>query len=84
MVVWNISDKNADKHAGTMVKYPEVSHCYLREARKEFPYNLYTMIHAKTPKNLNKVIEGISRQTQLKDFVVLKTVKQLKRSKQPL
>lgn len=82
MVVWRVAKKNADKIAKIMIKYPCVSHCYLRVAKKYFPYNLYTMIHCRTKAQLDEVVNEISKKTKIKKFVVLKTLKRFKKTKQ--
>lgn len=82
MVAWKVAVKDADDAAKIVIKYPEISHCYLRKLRREFPYNFYTMIHAKTKKELDGVIKDIIRKTGLKDFVELKSIKEFKKSKQ--
>jgi len=82
MVAWKVAVKDADDAAKIVVKYTEISHCYLRKLRKEFPYNFYTMIHAKTKKELDSVIKSIIKKTGLKDFVILKSIKEFKKSKQ--
>ncbi|MFH1453177.1 MAG: Lrp/AsnC family transcriptional regulator [Armatimonadota bacterium] len=82
LVVWVVPEKRADNCASIMVKYTEVSHCYLRRKTREFPYSLYTMIHAKTKKQLDKLVKDISNKTGLTDYLVLKTLKEFKKTKQ--
>lgn len=84
MAVWKVNTAKADKFAKIMIKYREISHCYLRKGRKEFPYNLYTMVHAKTKKELDKIINGIAKKIGINDYVVLRSVKELKKSKQEI
>lgn len=82
MVVWDVDINDADSIAEIMVKYTEISHCYLRKKCAEFPYNLYTMIHAKTQKERSGIIKDIIKKTGLYNYIILKSVKEFKKSKQ--
>ncbi len=46
MVVWQIPEEKQDQAGSQMALFREVSHCYKRPVYPEFPYALYTMIHA--------------------------------------
>ncbi len=46
MVVWQIPEEKQDQVGSQMALFREVSHCYKRPVYPEFPYALYTMIHA--------------------------------------
>ncbi|HXV27631.1 MAG TPA: AsnC family transcriptional regulator [bacterium] len=46
MVVWQIPEEKQDEAGSKMALFREVSHCYKRPVYAEFPYALYTMVHA--------------------------------------
>ena len=79
MVVWKVDSKQSDEIGGIMAQFDEISHCYLREVPPDFDYNLFTMIHARTRDELNRVIDKVSRQTGLTDYKVLKSIRELKK-----
>jgi DNA-binding Lrp family transcriptional regulator len=46
MFVWKIPEEKQDEIGSQMALFREVSHCYKRPVYPEFPYALYTMVHA--------------------------------------
>ena len=80
MVAWSVPSSTEDKTGKIMATFSEVSHCYLREADKSWPYNIYTMIHASSKEGLKKTIGEISEKTGIFDFKVLETVRELKKT----
>jgi len=79
MVAWIVDTEGADTAAGVMTENDAVSHCYLREPAPDWPYTLYTMIHATSEGELNTIIGDLSRRTGLSDYTVLETIRELKK-----
>ena len=48
MVVWQVPEEQVDTVGEGMARYREVSHCYRRPVYPNWPYPLFTMIHAET------------------------------------
>lgn len=46
MAVWRAPDDRVDELGEQLAGFKEVSHCYRRPAYDDWPYNLYTMVHA--------------------------------------
>ena len=65
MVAWIVDATRADAAAGVLTDFDAVSHCYLREPAPDWPYTLYTMIHATSQDELETVIKDLSRKTGL-------------------
>jgi len=80
MVAWEVADDDADRAGRIMARFDAVSHCYLRQAAPDFPYRLYTMIHAPGDRKLTAVIESIRTATGLNSFVVLASVREFKKT----
>ncbi len=80
MVAWNVNNDNADLHGEYFSSYKEVSHCYLRKTPPDFPYNLFTMIHCKSSDHLQELLHDMSAKTGIKDFLVIKSLKELKKT----
>jgi len=60
MVVWRVPDEHIE-HAGRLAaQAPEVSHCYQRPSSEAWPYNLYTMIHARSESDCQRVIDRLT------------------------
>lgn len=79
MVAWKIDNEGAEQAGTIMATYNEISHCYLREVQNEFAYNLFSMIHAKSDDELSQLLGDISQATGIKDYTVLKSVRELKK-----
>jgi len=57
-----------------------VSHCYEREAFKAFPYNVYAMVHASSPEDLQAKIQTLVRKLNNPEYAVLHSVRELKKT----
>lgn len=79
MVVWNVPQARTDEVGCLFASFPSVSHAYLRSSSKQWPYNLYTMTHASDGGDLETTIETMSRQSGIREFRVLNTVRELKK-----
>jgi DNA-binding Lrp family transcriptional regulator len=80
MVAWKVPNDEVDRVGEEMARFSEVTHCYLRGVTEDWPYNMYTMIHAKTEKDLFKLVEEIAKNTGVREFSVLETIKELKKT----
>ncbi len=50
MVAWQVPEEKIQTVGHQMAESKAVSHCYRRDPKPTWPYNLYTMIHAKSEK----------------------------------
>jgi DNA-binding Lrp family transcriptional regulator len=80
MVVWKIDDMDLDRVGRYMASISEVSHCYERKPCASWNYNLYTMIHEKDRESCNRIIEGIANTIGIKDYKILYSTKELKKT----
>ncbi|MFZ5968447.1 MAG: Lrp/AsnC family transcriptional regulator [Bacillota bacterium] len=80
MVVWIIGDEEKYE-VGKMIKNNEnISHIYERETRENWPYNLYTMIHGKSPEEIESIVDELSARMDNKTYKVLYTKRQWKKT----
>lgn len=79
MVVWQVDENRADTAGRIMAGFKQVSHCYLRDVPKGFEYNLFTMIHSQSNENLLAIINEISCQTGLQKYLIIRSIKELKK-----
>ncbi len=61
MTVWDVACEQADQAGHLFAQAPCVSHCYRRPKAQRWPYNLYTMVHAKSQRQLDQAIAGLRR-----------------------
>ena len=63
-----------------LAKQHYISHCYERPSFKSFPYNLYAMMHAQTPEELDGFIKESVALLDNPEYVVLHSLKELKKT----
>jgi hypothetical protein len=80
MVVWKVTGGRAVSFGKTAAASPAVSHCYQRLTRPGWPYNLYTMVHGRSCAEVLKVVAGIAKKTGTKDYKVLETLREFKKT----
>lgn len=81
MVVWNVDDSRIDEVGKIIASFSFVSHCYERIRLPNWKYNLYSMVHAKTKSELSKNINKISNSIKIKDYIVLRSLKEFKKTR---
>ncbi|MHC4881915.1 MAG: siroheme decarboxylase subunit beta [Planctomycetota bacterium] len=79
MVVWRVPDDRVEQVGELFASFPKVSHAYQRPSKKQWPYSLYTMVHATSQEELDGTISEMSRQSGITEYRDLKTVKELKK-----
>ena len=80
MVAWRIAPEDVDKAGREASTLSGISHCYYRPSDAEdWPYTFYTMIHGRSEEDCLAVIEELKAKTILRDYAILKTVKELKK-----
>jgi siroheme decarboxylase len=61
---------------------PVISHLYLRSAHPgKWEYPLFAMIHARSDEELKGIIQNLSRESGLADYLVLHTLKEFKKER---
>ena len=79
MVAWKVPEEKVEEVGNALASLPFVSHCYLRKTYEDWPYNLYTMLHAKNKEELFKLIQNISEKFKLSEYEILFTKKEIVR-----
>ena len=79
MVAWFVAEEDVDRVGAIMAKRPEISHCYHRVTCMDWPYNLYSMIHGRSPEDCQAVVAAVAAETGLDDFAMLFSLKELKK-----
>ncbi len=71
---------NSESAGSLLAKKHYVSHCYERPSFENFLYNLYAMMHAQTPEELNGYIKESVALLDNPEYVVLHSLKELKKT----
>ena len=80
MVAWKVRREDADAIGAKASEHPLISHCYYRPSPAEdWPYELYTMIHGRNPDEYKEVVAELMRQTPLREYAVLESLREMKK-----
>ncbi len=81
MVAWIATEDEVEECGNKAAKHSNISHCYFRpSSANDWPYTLYTMIHGRSAEECEQVILEVQQLTGLKDFAVLDSIKELKKT----
>ncbi|MFH1504984.1 MAG: Lrp/AsnC family transcriptional regulator [Candidatus Omnitrophota bacterium] len=80
MAVFDVSGDEIDTLGAKVSAKGYISHCYERERNKEWPFNLYAMIHARDEEEGLRFIDEIKAITNNCPFKILKSLKEYKKT----
>ena len=73
LAVWDVTDAQADAAGRAFAAERAVSHCYLRPAGPDWPYRLYTMVHAADEAEATETIARMDAVAETRRHVLLPT-----------
>ncbi len=79
MVIWAVSQERIEFAGNALASFREVTHCYERTPPFAGKYNVFTMVHFGEG-NQESVIQKLSQETGIKDFKVLTSIEEYKKS----
>jgi len=79
MGVWVVPPGKQDFFGKTAATFDAVSHCYLRPTYEDWPYTMFTMVHAPTPVECDQVLKTISEATGITEYASLYSGKEYKK-----
>ena len=80
MVAWIVDEKRIEEVGEKMSSFKEVSHCYRRNPTDEWPYNLYTMVHANNEDACREIARTMSSKTRVENYKLLFSQRELKKT----
>lgn len=80
MVAWRVDEDRVETVGQLMASFDQVSHCYRRNPAKDWPYNLYTMVHATSESACREIAADISEKTAVDAYKILFSRKELKKT----
>lgn len=80
MCTWNVPDEKVEEIGAIMAGFPEVTHCYERPRYPDWKYNLFTMVHAYSRGDCEKIAKEISIATGIKDYSILFSEREFKKT----
>jgi DNA-binding Lrp family transcriptional regulator len=80
MVAWRVSEDRVETVGAIMAQFSQVSHCYRRNPCAQWPYNLYTMVHANDADACREIADQMSDTTNVDDYILLFSQEELKKT----
>ncbi len=71
MAVWAVPPELAESVGPQMASFRSVSHCYLRPIYPDWPYNIFTMIHARNKAECEATADAIQEATGVNERAML-------------
>jgi DNA-binding Lrp family transcriptional regulator len=81
MIVWKIPEDRIDEVGYRVAAYKEVSHCYKRPTYEDWPYNLFSMVHARSKESCIKIAEEIAKDIKIDDYKILFSLREFKKER---
>jgi siroheme decarboxylase len=80
MVVWKVPEGRLGEVGRAIAGFKEVTHCYQREPQKDWPYNLYSMVHGANQEDCHEIARRLSRKVGIGDYTLLFSEKEFKKT----
>ena len=81
MGVWVVPEDDVDEFAAKLSQHRAVSHCYLRPVYGDWPYNVYTTVHARSVDECESVINDLAIDTGLTQKQALFPTREYKKAR---
>jgi len=80
MIVIETKSEYIDSLGEKIASFNEVTHCYNRPRMKDFPYDLYAMIHCNSEKEAQEIVKKITNDERIISFKLLYSIKEYKKT----
>ena len=80
MVAWTAPEDRIEEAGKIFAGFREVSHCYHRTPHKDWPYNLYTMIHGSSREECRRIAARLSEASGVRDYQILFSEREFKKT----
>jgi siroheme decarboxylase len=80
MGAWKVAEHRIEDVGRIFASFRQVSHCYRRSPTPQWPYNLYTMIHADDKAGCREIARRMAQASGLEDYTLLFSRKELKKT----
>ncbi|NLV17058.1 MAG: Lrp/AsnC family transcriptional regulator [Syntrophomonadaceae bacterium] len=80
LVAWKVDASECDRVGNSLAASSRVSHCYWRQTPADWPYNIFSMIHARTRPELASIIEELAAQVGINEYKTITSMRELKKT----
>lgn len=84
MIVWRVPEDRIEEAGRICATFPQVSHCYQRPTYPDWPYNLFTMVHARSRKSCKQLARQLAEELKplgITESAILHTGKEFKKER---
>ncbi len=80
MTAWQVDENRIEAVGRQMAAHSAVSHCYRRDPAPDWPYNLYTMIHAPDVDTCRRIAKELATAANVQIYQQLFSRRELKKT----
>ena len=81
MIVWMVPEDKMDEVGYKLASFAQVSHCYRRPVYPDWPFNLFSMIHARTIEAAKKIAIELSNFVGINEYKILFSSREFKKER---
>jgi DNA-binding Lrp family transcriptional regulator len=81
MICWRVPEDRLPELGYRLASYPEVSHCYQRPIYPDWPYSVFSMVHALSRRKCEEIARRMSQDIGIGDYVVLYSTHEYKKQR---
>jgi DNA-binding Lrp family transcriptional regulator len=81
MICWCIPEERLPDLGYRLASYPQVSHCYQRPVYADWPYNVFSIVHALSREGCEEIARRMSQEIGVDDYVILYSTKEYKKKR---
>ncbi len=81
MIVWRVPEEIVDEVGLRAAAFPQVTHCYRRPTYPDWPYNLFTMVHARSREACEAIAREMSRELGIDEYAILYSTREFKKTR---
>jgi DNA-binding Lrp family transcriptional regulator len=80
LVTWVVPAEDVKRVGQLLSQHQEVTHCYHRKPAPGWPYNLYTMLHGKNPRDIETLAALLAQEAGIQGYEILFSDTELKKT----
>ena len=80
LCAWIVPEERIEEIGKIFSKVAAVTHCYARVAQPGWPYNFYTMLHANSREECNRIAEELADQSGVREYTMMFSTKEWKKN----
>ena len=81
MICWCIPEERLPDLGHRLASYPQVSHCLQRPVYPDWPYNVFSIVHALSREGCEEMARRMSQEIGVDDYVILYSTREYKKKR---